>query len=114
MRLIDADDTIREIVRNSFSESRAAIEATAKAIHCVENMPSIDAEPQWIPCNEALPAEGEQVLLTNFSQKIDIGHLVKTDEEGYLWEISGSWYNAFNDWEAWMPLPEPYKEDNNG
>ena len=45
MRLIDADETIREIVWNSLSESSAAIEATAKAIHCIENMPSIDAVP---------------------------------------------------------------------
>ena len=51
MRLIDADDTIREIALNfskkwnSFSKSNAAIEATAKAIHCIENMPTIDAVP---------------------------------------------------------------------
>lgn len=42
MRLIDANETIREIVRNSLSESSAAIEATAKAIHCIENMPFIE------------------------------------------------------------------------
>lgn len=42
MRLIDADETIREIVWNSLSESGEAIEATAKAIHCIENMPSIE------------------------------------------------------------------------
>lgn len=72
-----------------------------------------NAEPErkWIPCSERLPAEGEQVLLTNFFRKMDIGWLVKTEDEGYLWEITGSWYNAFNDWIAWMPLPEPYKEE---
>lgn len=55
MRLIDADETIREIVWNSLSESGEAIEATAKAIRCIENMPSIDTvkHGRWIRTTKA-------------------------------------------------------------
>ena len=55
MRLIDADETIREIVWNSLSESGDAIEATAKAIHCIENMPSIERKKgKWIYPTEVI------------------------------------------------------------
>lgn len=54
MRLIDADETIREIVWNSLSESGEAIEATAKAIRCIENMPSIERKKGgWIKMSDA-------------------------------------------------------------
>ena len=78
----------------------------------VETLMGLPSAQRWIPCSERLPAEGEEVLLTNLFRKMDIGWLVKTEDEGYLWEITGSWYNAFNDWIAWMSLPEPYKAES--
>lgn len=74
MRLIDADETIREIVWNSLSESGEAIEATAKAIRCIENMPSIERKKgKWIgrwddafECSECHAViEGDEVYWRN-------------------------------------------------
>lgn len=55
---------------------------------------------QWIPCSERLPEEGQGCLVCDKgSILIDtfIGH-----GNPYNWK----WY--IRDYEAWMPLPEPY------
>ena len=58
---------------------------------------------QWIPCSERLPEEGQGCLVCDKgSILIDtfIGH-----GNPYNWK----WY--IRDYEAWMPLPEPYREE---
>lgn len=59
------------------------------------------AHPNWIPCSDRLPEEGQKCLVCDKgSIGIDtyIGH-----GNPYNWK----WYTR--DYEAWMPLPEPYK-----
>lgn len=71
---------------------------------------AINAE-RWIPCSERLPDTPDMVLVT-----IDWGdsdYEVSTDE---YWSINGvateGWGNLHGEVvTAWMPLPEPYKED---
>ena len=55
--------------------------------------------PRWTPVTEKLPAYGENVLLS-MNGDCSIGYLV--------WHHSG-WFYFFNEVDAWMPLPEPYK-----
>ncbi len=69
------------------------------------------AEPQWIPCSDRLPEEDKEVLLSvdcEGSPYIGIGS---------YWG-DGYWMSSFDDPKrayhthtviAWMPLPEPYK-----
>jgi len=55
----------------------------------------------WIPCNNALPDDGEKVLCTD-------GKYV------YLVEFEADLEASFGDLVyiiAWMPLPEPYREE---
>ena len=62
----------------------------------------IDVPSKWIPVSERLPEEGQGCLVCDKGQiLIDtfIGH-----GNPYNWR----WY--VRDYEAWMPLPEPYKE----
>ena len=70
--------------------------------YCLCTLPS--AQPvQWIPCSERLPEEGQGCLVCDKgSILIDtfIGH-----GNPYNWK----WY--IRDYEAWMPLPEPYREE---
>ena len=74
----------------------------------IEKLPS--AQPEWIPCNwqnkeENLPQECKSVLIC------------MKDSCGY--QIGVSYRTDYNRWEgygrvnviAWMPLPEPYRED---
>lgn len=64
--------------------------------------------PRWTPVTEKLPAYGENVLLS-MNGDCSIGYLVPTyDERRYEWHHSG-WFYFFNEVDAWMPLPEPYK-----
>lgn len=66
---------------------------------------SVHPEQRWIPVSERLPE--------------DIGEYLVTDEHTHLYIAR---YDFFNDhtvgyWKryfrAWMPLPEPYKEETN-
>ena len=68
---------------------------------------------QWIPCSERLPAYGEDVFLS-IGKYCNVGYLVAAnDETDGEWYYSG-WYHPMYDVSAWMPLPDPYKEGNNG
>ena len=60
--------------------------------------------PEWIPCSERLPEDFEKVLICAYGE-CEIAYLL-----GRYW-LHGS--NSFNRdaVDAWMPLPEPYKEE---
>lgn len=65
---------------------------------------------KWIPCSERLPEHYVTVLAQHgkrFSDEQFIRPLVLTDEEEWYGE------SGLLDGEvvAWMPLPEPYKEE---
>ena len=68
---------------------------------------SAQPEQRWIPVTERLPETNGQYLVTRwkgFSPKemiIDIARYA-----------NGEWHTAYPI-EAYMPLPEPYKEDEN-
>ena len=96
MRLIDADALMKCIPREEYC-SRFA----------VANAPTI--EPQrWIPCYEKLSET--EALCCDIKGRMIIGYPYKDLE-------SGTGYSAENELDylicciAWMPLPEPYKND---
>lgn len=80
----------------------------------ITEAPTIEPEPQWIPCSERLPKEDGQYLITVKYKHVD----------GYddIYAEHGDWYDAkwdmfcfghcgeVEDIIAWMPLPEPYTE----
>jgi hypothetical protein len=58
------------------------------------------AEPQWIPCSERLPEERQEILATTTDNAWGDVVIIRT----YYKEMHKSVI-------AWMPLPEPYRED---
>lgn len=84
----------------------------------VEKMCKIDeaegkADQSWIPCSERFP-DGDRYILVSFENSTmpDIARYEENDEGGTFYpgddEKSYSSYGFFVD--AWMPLPEPYRE----
>ena len=63
------------------------------------------SEQHWIPCSERLPDDGKEVLMS-LAWGVDIGEY----RDG---EWHSEWINHYDDDNviAWMPLPEPYKGD---
>ncbi len=78
------------------------------ALNAIAEIPSAERRGRWIPVTEELPAYGEDVLLS-MNRDCSIGYLVPTyDERQYEWHHLGCFY-FFNEVDAWMPLPTPYK-----
>ena len=108
-RLIDADDLM------DWSETVPLTDEGGIDINDFEeklkSMPTIDAEPQWIPCSERLPKMKEIVLITNdkghvrCGQYRGVGFFSKNDGRPH-WNWKG---NTLETVVAWMPLPEPYE-----
>lgn len=94
--LISRQDAIKALYKYRFV-SKDVIEREINAI------PSARPTGEWIPCEEKLPGENIEVLMS-LSWGIDIGEY---REDGWHSE----WINHYDDDNviAWMPLPDPYK-----
>lgn len=92
MRAIDADALKEDLTR--FYDN----EVTARKL--IDEQPTIQPEPHWIPVTEMLPKESGLYQVTDMQ-----GNVVR-----YVFNVSESseeyWRRCVK---AWMPLPEPYK-----
>ena len=84
------------------------------AIIHINAMPTVDAEPQWIPCSERLPEEPFGCLVT----VLDTDPVTMDEFENILPYFVGWDGEQWNDADgeqcpfevlAWMPLPKPYE-----
>jgi hypothetical protein len=64
---------------------------------CAEIIRNLPSAQQWIPCSERLPKPFEHCLWTTTDGRVVYHHC-----DG-----------LFSNYTAWMPLPEPYKEEEN-
>ena len=108
MRLIDADalKTKAETIQ-TIDCWHMRTEEQAVLVEHIDNAPTIDAVPCWIPCGERLPKEYNEYLCCDKDGEYYVNYL----EDAY-------WAREFTESEsivAWMPLPEPYdgeRKDN--
>ena len=77
-----------------------------------------ESERQWIPCSERLPEDYENVLVYfEYYRYGDYNCMFSTYGIGSYSSEYDSWLvNGETGWRklhvfAWMPLPEPYKEE---
>ena len=64
---------------------------------------------EWIPVSERLPEMGVRVLC---ACQADLYDVLKLTPEGWFYDTRHTYMFGFV--KAWMPLPEPYKEDMRG
>lgn len=109
MRPIDAEELIRSTINNPLH-----VPYITKTD--VEAAPTLEIEPQWIPCSERLPKHDETVLVW-YCNEIRIGYLTDISEtdfsENCVWVLHGSFPFKHDEKKvvAWMPLPEPYEAE---
>ena len=86
---------------------------TDEVVKELKQLPSVQPEPQWIPCSERLPKDRRQVLV--YARNVHYA-LAKYDEmreaDGTYkkqWVTFDAWkpYHTIKDVIKWMPLPEP-------
>lgn len=103
MRLINADafDKCLEGAEIEATKSRKYV--FSSAINTIRgNLANFPIVNQWVPCSERLPKYGQIVITYNLkNDEYELNHII--DEE------DGEWFT--NGVDAWMPLPEPYKEE---
>ncbi len=113
MRLINADALKKSVLDlhdcyNGFSDTydKACI------IGVIDEEPTIEPEPHWIPCSERLPEDEKRVLCTVQSGEhfniVTCIYIQRTRR--WLPEAHGNHDNVL----AWMPLPEPYRGEQDG
>lgn len=125
MRLIDADALIPLIqeekiegkildIVEAFRDGLTGFQVEAlnracdRHIKMINSLPTIESASRWIPCSEIMPPEGENVLLCNtFSGNVAIGKLIRYNTS-CCWKVD-HWDYGIEDWQAWMPRPNPYK-----
>ena len=98
MRLIDADALI-EKCGDWYVEEGAESGFIGTLENLLATQPTIQPEPQWIPCSEKLPEVKQKVLV----QYADGSMATKRcNDAGHL-----QWFYA--NAVAWIPAPEPYQ-----
>lgn len=76
-----------------------------------------EAAVGWIPVTERLPERNKSVLLCMKSRSLRTGMCIQTGSyDGVFWFVQGAaGYESLATFEfrvlAWMPLPEPYREE---
>ena len=100
MRPIDAEELIRSTINNPLHVpyiTKTDIEAA----------PTLEIEPQWIPCSERLPDDDSTKVVTLANGSAEAGYYSNGD-----WWCVGDSINLENPKViAWMPLPKPYEVD---
>lgn len=69
---------------------------------------AINAE-RWIPCSEKYPEPDDRVLVITDSYDYYVWDCMSGREDNYFWEDESGYYHNKDEVIAWMPLPSPYK-----
>ena len=87
-------------------------------IHLVrDTAPSAQPELQWIPCNERLPKDDTLMLVNYIDERPDAMDIwIGWHEMENVWYTNGEAHSREfgNEVVAWMPLPKPWKGEQDG
>lgn len=66
---------------------------------------------EWIPCSERLPEENKTVIASTKYGVFPEARYTKEDGWEWAYESGADYWEELEDVTAWMPLPEPYREE---
>ena len=108
--LIDRQVIIDAVRKCSVKEITPAFILVDKAEVMTELMmlPSAQPDQKWIPCSERLPDKEGLYIVTNLNDKFSPVSSRYFNKRGDSSFWSG---HPLSEVTAWMPLPEPYREE---
>lgn len=109
MRPIDGDALKRRAQKVSTEAWKMKIKAEVETIlnqfiDWINEAPTIQSEPHWIPVTERPPEVGADILFCDIDGDVYAGH--RTRHSDFYPDFSG---DKIKNVVAWMPKPEPYK-----
>ena len=117
------DDTIsRQMAINAIWNGINMDIYTKEVKEILQELPSAQPEPKWIPCGEMLPGESGRYLVTrglnacgSLWNRIYIANYsdlmgIKSKKIWWQGNVGKSDFEQLDDVLAWMPLPKSYKE----
>ena len=124
MRPIDGDSAVQQIKEFAECKPSCAEEfyegqgckncAWGKIIEIVESAHTIEYGT-WIPCSERLPKDAEEYHVTQYNKNAVTEYCDGYRTARIFFDDNGWWddIDVLAGWEiiAWMPLPEPYREE---
>lgn len=91
--------------REKYSWGLGLIESN---IEDIEELPAVQPE-RWIPCSERPPEPDEEVFVYLWD---NVPYIASMNGEGQ-WETEDFYLDVEDAPKAWIPLPKPYKEEQN-
>lgn len=92
------------------SEKIYRVQMNSKGMPNFSTAVEIADRPQgeWIPCSERLPDKDTEVLVVDYNEAIQVCSV--TSYKGMpVWEDVYGYWHGIEVFDAWMPLPEPWK-----
>lgn len=114
----EAIETANKVIERDTSGNNDVVNAMIAWSVYIKSLPSVTPQPtRWIPVSERLPEDGRPVLIYAWN----VHHVIARygsfrTENGYknTWVTADAWNGNTeirHEVIAWMPLPEPYKEE---
>lgn len=103
-------DDVPDICVGDTINRQAALKAVTWDTEAYMAVNMLPAAQQWIPCSDRLPEEGIEVLITTEGNQVYISEYEMIDGRPFWYDFFE--YVTIREVIAWMPLPEPYKQED--